>query len=65
MLKGDTKGIAADNPFGYAGFAAYNAYKKNGWKVAIAVGVGLVGGSAFKGGIYTKNGKIVTYWNNG
>ncbi|WP_431604049.1 RHS repeat domain-containing protein [Bacillus toyonensis] len=95
VLKNDAKGIAADNPFGYAGymydkeigiyyliaryynpehgvflsvdpdghlawmvfnagFAAYdgyNAYKKNGWKAAaVAVGVGLVGGAAFKGG---------------
>ncbi len=35
---------------GFAAYDGYQAYKKNGWKAAaVAVGVGLVGGAAYKG----------------
>mgnify|MGYP002377313386 FL=1 len=35
---------------GFAAYDGYKAFKKGGWKAAaIAVGVGLVGGAAFKG----------------
>ncbi len=34
---------------GFAAYDGYKAFKKGGWKAAaIAVGVGLVGGAAFK-----------------
>ncbi|WP_445492608.1 hypothetical protein [Niallia sp. 03133] len=34
---------------GFAAYDGYKAYKKGGWKkAAVAVGIGLVGGTAFK-----------------